>query len=232
MPVKVIKIKICGITSIQDMQCAVHYGADAIGFVFVPESSRCVSISQALAITKACPPFLIKVGLFVNANVDLIQDHLKILNLDLLQFHGDEDLESNSFCKQFNKNFIKALKVNSQLQNQEDQVQAILKSMSNYPDASGFLLDTFDPNCPNQHGGTGKKFNWEIFKNIKSPKPLILAGGLTPENIQEAIKTTQSHSGSNLYAVDVSSGVESAPGIKSPEKIKAFCEQLRYLKLI
>ena len=106
MPVKVIKIKICGITSIQDMQCAVHYGADAIGFVFVPESSRCVSISQALAITKACPPFLIKVGLFVNANVDLIQDHLKILNLDLLQFHGDEDLESNSFCKQFNKNFI------------------------------------------------------------------------------------------------------------------------------
>jgi len=223
MPVKVIKIKICGIKSIQDMLCAVHYGADAIGLVFVPGSSRCVSIPEALAITKACPPFLMKVGLFVNANAELIQEHLKILNLDLLQFHGDEDLESNSFCKQFNKNFIKALKVNSQLQNQEDQVQTILKSINNYPDASGFLIDTFDPNYPNQHGGTGKKFNWEIFKAIKSPKPLILAGGLTPENIQEAIRTTLP------YAVDVSSGVESTPGVKSPEKIKDFCEQVRYL---
>jgi phosphoribosylanthranilate isomerase len=218
-----VKIKICGIKTIQDMQCAVHYGADAMGLVFVPGSSRCVSISQALAITKACPPFLIKVGLFVNASADLIQDHLKILNLDLLQFHGDEDLEPNDFCKKFNKPFIKALKINSKIQHQDTQIQIILKSMSNYPDAAGFLLDSFDPNFPDQHGGTGKNFNWEIFKNIKSPKPLILAGGLTPENIQEAIKATQP------YAVDVSSGVASAPGIKSPEKIQKFCEQVRDL---
>lgn len=216
-----VKIKICGIRSITDMQCAVRHGADAIGLVFVPSSPRCVSIQEAHEIIKACPPFLTKVGLFVNASSDLIQESLNILNLDLLQFHGDLYLEPNDFCKKFNKPFIKALKISSHVQDLENLKSDILKSMSHYPDAAGFLLDHFDPSVPDQHGGTGKKINWEFFKQINSNKPLILAGGLNPENIQEAINMTQP------YAVDVSSGVESSPGVKSPEKIKIFCEQVK-----
>lgn len=226
--IKNIKIKICGVRSIQDMQAASDAGASAIGLVFVPNSPRRVSIQEAQAIIKASPAFLIKVGLFANASAELIQDYLNS-NLDVLQFHGDENLETNDFCKSFNKPFIKALKIRVQelSPSGENNTQDLINKIKNYPDAAGILLDAFDPHQPEVHGGTGKKFNWDLLDLIsENLKPLgqnlILAGGLNPENIQEALKITRK----NIYAVDVSSGVESTPGVKSPEKIKLFCERV------
>jgi len=249
--IKNIKIKICGIRTIQDMQAASDAGASAIGLVFVPNSPRRVSIQEAQAIIKASPAFLIKVGLFANASAELIQDYLKNLNsnLDVLQFHGDENLETNDFCKSFNKPFIKALKIKAEeffpplcpsvspsglslppgerRNPGESKTQDLINKIKNYPDAAGILLDAFDPHQPEVHGGTGKKFNWDLLdlisENLKPlGKNLILAGGLNPENIQEALKISRK----NIYAVDVSSGVESTPGVKSPEKIKLFCERV------
>jgi phosphoribosylanthranilate isomerase len=195
------RVKICGITREQDARAAVASGADAIGLVFYPESPRYVSIDQAREVAGAVAPFVTIVGLFVNATAADIREVTAAVPLALLQFHGQE---ANEDCNGFGLPFIKSIAMRSETD--------LSSSFAEYPDASGFLLDTWQPDT---HGGGGKTFNWERVP-ARREAPVILAGGLTPENVSLAIGTV------NPYAVDVSSGVESARGIKSEDKILAF----------
>ena len=195
------RVKICGITREQDARAAVASGADAIGLVFYPESPRCVSIEQARKIVATVAPFVTVVGLFVNADPAEIRHVIAAVPLALLQFHGQE---SNGDCNGFGQPFIKSIAMRG--------ATDLSSEVARYPDASGFLLDTYQPDT---HGGGGKTFNWEQVPG-KREAPVILAGGLTPENVALAIRTVRP------YAVDVSSGVESDRGIKSGDKIKAF----------
>lgn len=195
------RVKICGITREQDALAAVASGADAIGLVFYPQSPRHVSIEQAREIAGAVAPFVSVVGLFVNAAPADIRTVIKAVPLTLLQFHGQE---TNQDCNEFGLPFIKSIAMKGETD--------LSSEIALYPDASGFLLDTYQPDT---HGGGGKAFNWEQVADRPEAR-LILAGGLTPENVALAIQMVKP------YAVDVSSGVESARGIKSAEKIRAF----------
>jgi phosphoribosylanthranilate isomerase len=195
------RVKICGITRVQDAHSAVDRGADAIGLVFYPHSPRHVTPEQARQITAEVAPFVTVVGLFVNAAPASIREVLDQIPLGLLQFHGQE---SNAECRRFGLPFIKsvAMKPGVDLHAQVDA----------YPDAAGLLLDAWQPQA---HGGGGESFDWNLVPE-RLPLPVILAGGLTPENVTNAIRRIQP------YAVDVSSGVESSKGIKSADKISAF----------
>ena len=195
------RVKICGITRVEDAGAAVEYGADALGLVFYADSPRNVTKEQARVITDAVAPLVTMVGLFVNPSTETVSTVLDAVPLGLLQFHG---AETNADCKKFGVPFIKSIAVSSEVD--------ILSRMQGYPDASGFILDAWHPQT---HGGGGEAFDWERVPE-HSPAPVILAGGLTPENVALAIRSTRP------YAVDVSSGVESAKGIKSAEKIAAF----------
>lgn len=196
----------CGITRVQDALAAARAGADAVGLVFYPNSPRSVSNAQAQEIIRALPPFITTVGLFVNATRQDVVSILGGVSLDMLQFHGDEE---PNYCDFFQKPYLKAIRLQPNLN--------IAKTIDLYPNASGILLDSFVPGVP---GGTGICFDWsQIPRHIG--KPLVLAGGLHVDNIQEAIRITQP------YAVDVSGGVEDAPGIKNAYKIKAFIERAR-----
>ncbi len=205
-----IRVKICGITRTQDAQAAVAAGADALGFVFFSKSPRYVAPETAAAIIRELPPFVTTVGLVVDASAEEVRVLLQTVPLSLLQFHGDE---SNEFCAQFGKPWIKALTVKP-----DGDVTA---EIARYPDASGILLDAWHPDLK---GGTGQTFDWRRFPK-KTGKALVLAGGLTPENVAEAVKVTQP------YAVDVSGGVEKTDaagvlqkGIKDAVKIEAFID--------
>jgi phosphoribosylanthranilate isomerase len=195
------RVKICGITRVEDAAAVVRSGADALGLVFFPKSPRYVDSARARVIVESVSPFVTVVGLFVNTAPEAIEEVINNVPLGLLQFHGDED---NATCKSFGLPFIKSIAMRDGID--------VLSCMESYPDAAGFLLDAWQPQL---HGGGGETFDW---KNIPdaSPRPLILAGGLTPENVTLAINT------SRPYAVDVSSGVESGKGIKSAAKIAAF----------
>jgi phosphoribosylanthranilate isomerase len=195
------RVKICGITRVEDAGVVVKYGADALGLVFYAESPRYVTKEQARAIADAVAPLVTIVGLFVNPSAETVSTILDAVPLGLLQFHG---AETNADCKMFGVPFIKSIAVS-------DDVD-VLSRMQDYPDASGFILDAWQPQT---HGGGGEAFDWNRVPEY-SPAPVILAGGLTPENVALAIRST------SPYAVDVSSGVESAKGIKSAEKIAAF----------
>lgn len=195
------RIKICGITRAEDAQIAVQAGADALGFVFYPPSPRYVAPARAASIVAAVPAFVCTVGLFVNHDAESVRQILAEVSLDLLQFHGDEP---PSFCRQFGKPYIKAVRVKSDT----NLVQYAL----DFHDAKALLLDAFVEGVP---GGTGEAFDWNLLPRDFS-KPIILAGGLTPENVEHAIRLTQP------YAVDVSGGVELSKGIKSADKIAAF----------
>ncbi len=194
------RVKICGITRLADALDAVSLGADAIGLVFYAPSPRAVSISQAQQIVLGLPPLVSSVGLFVDAEPDFVHKVLDAVPLSLLQFHGDE---SAAYCRQFGKPWLKALRIQP---NSDIQAQ-----IAQYPDASGILLDAWHPQLK---GGTGEMFDWRQWP--KSDKPLILAGGLTPENVTEAIHLTKP------YAVDVSGGVEASKGIKQFTLLQAF----------
>lgn len=201
-----VRVKICGITRPQDALAAAHLGADAIGLVFYPASPRAVSIEAANAIIDVLPPFVCKVGLFVNATPDEISRILNEVALDLLQFHGDEKPEQ---CTGYSKPFIKAVRM-------QDNVD--LNAVANrYADAGALLLDSF---VEGLHGGTGQVFDWSRIP-ANPGKPLILAGGLTPANVATAINNVRP------YAVDVSGGVESAKGIKDAQKIAEFIKEVR-----
>ena len=204
------RIKICGITRPQDGLAAALAGADAIGLVFYAASPRNVTPAQAVEICTALPPFINKVGLFVNAAKQDVQNVLATVPLDLLQFHGDERPD---FCRQFDKPYIKAINVKPGLD--------LLQYASLYSEASGLLLDSFVKGVP---GGTGITFNWDLIP-AKLSMPMILSGGLTPENVAAAIRQTRP------WAVDVSSGVESAKGIKDVQKIAAFIKEVRGVEL-
>jgi phosphoribosylanthranilate isomerase len=195
-----VRVKICGITSANDALDAVAAGADALGFMFHESSPRYITFEIAADIISRLPPFVARVGVFVNPNASLVHKAIEC-GIDILQFHGDEPPE---FCRQFNHKFIKAFRVRD---------SGFLESCAHYPDAA-WLLDSF---VPGQMGGTGQTFNWELAAVAAQKHPfVILAGGLTPKNVATAIQKT------HPYAVDVSSGVEVAPGRKSRALMEQF----------
>ena len=196
-----VRVKICGITRLEDALAAVAAGADALGFVFYPQSPRYIAPEAAAVLIRKLPPFVSTVGLVVNPQREEIEQLLMAVPLSLLQFHGEE---SNTFCAQFQRPWIKALAVKPGVD--------VLAALAEYPDASGILLDAWHPELK---GGTGQTFDWKNFPHNTS-QPLILAGGLNPANVAGAIRATRP------YAVDVSGGVELSKGIKSAELINAF----------
>jgi len=202
-----IKVKICGITNLEDAMMAVEAGADALGFVFFDKSPRNVSQEQAAGIIQRLPPFVQTVGLFVNEDPATINATADFCGLDLLQLHGEETPE---FCHAVNRRVIKAFRIKD---------ITSLDKIENYQVAA-FLLDTWSPSI---QGGTGKTFDWEIAAAAAVSKHIILAGGLTPENVAEAARKVKP------YAVDVSSGVESRPGKKDAELVHRFFRSLRSL---
>jgi phosphoribosylanthranilate isomerase len=191
---------------VEDALVAAEAGADAIGLVFYPKSPRAVSVQQARTIIAALPPFVTTVGLFVNASRCELGEILDAVPLDMLQFHGDE---SPADCEGYHRPYIKALRVRP-----GDDVAAQIEP---YANASGILLDTFVAGVP---GGTGLAFDWSLVPRHLD-RPIILAGGLTPENVRSAIEQTQP------YAVDVSGGVEARHGIKDADKIRAFMRAVK-----
>ena len=207
-----IRVKICGITSVADAQIAVKAGADAIGLVFYERSPRAVSIEQARAIAASVGPFVTVVGLFVDAEKFFVQDVLANVALHLLQFHGDESLE---YCETFQRPYVKAIRMRPELD--------VLNAINAYPSAVGILLDAYLPGIP---GGTGETFDWQRVPTHAS-HPIVLAGGLTAENVALAIRSTQVNGLDSVYGVDVSGGVESAPGKKDPNKVEQFIHNAR-----
>jgi len=200
------RIKICGLTREVDVQAAVDAGADAIGLVFYERSPRHVTLAQAVEIARALPPFVLRVGVFVNPDEALVTRAIAECGLSLLQFHGNED---SAFCTQFGVMSLKALRVRD---------AETLKTLEQFH-TDAFLLDAYSPGAL---GGTGEKFNWELaIEARKFGKPIFLAGGLTPENVGDAVKQVRP------FAVDVSSGVESAPGKKDAAKVRAFIAAVR-----
>ena len=201
------RVKVCGITNSEDAFCAVQLGATALGFVFYEKSPRFVTPSEAGKIIKQIPPFVTKVGVFVNAEADYLREARDIAGFDVYQFHGDETPE---FCAAFGEDYIKAVRVKD---------ASSLDAVELY-DTDAFLFDAYSPDA---YGGTGENFSWDVLTRRKlGDKFVILSGGLTPENVCDAIRTV------NPYAVDVSSGVESSPGIKDHLKLKRFMEAASY----
>ncbi|NNE38275.1 MAG: phosphoribosylanthranilate isomerase [Gammaproteobacteria bacterium] len=205
-----VKVKICGITRPDDAILAAEAGADAIGLNFYQESPRAIDASTATKIIDSLPPFITKVGLFVNASPEDIRSVLTDVNLDLIQFHGEE---SQDDCLLFGLPYIKAVRMHEDI-NLAALVQA-------YDKSSAILIDTY---VSGTHGGTGKSFDWSMIDK-EIIKPVILAGGLTPENVSDAIMTVKP------YAVDVSSGVEKSPGIKDEYKMLEFIQLAKELTL-
>jgi len=201
----VTRIKICGIARAEDALAVTHGGADAIGLVFYKRSPRHVSITQARQLVGALPPFVTVVGLFVNAEAAFVREVLASVPLDLLQFHGDESPE---YCAQFNKPYLKAIRVKAGVD--------LLQCASDFRSAKGLLLDAHVEGMP---GGTGTAFDWTLIPE-QLPLPVILSGGLDAENVAAAIKQVRP------YAVDVSSGVEVGKGIKDAAKIAAFINEV------
>lgn len=201
-----VRSKICGITRIEDALAAAEAGADAIGFVFYAKSPRAVDVRQARAIIAELPPFVTTVGLFVNASRCELNEILEVVPLDLLQFHGDETPQD---CEGYHRPWIKALRVRP-----GDDLEAACQL---YAGARGILLDTYVPGVP---GGTGEAFDWSLVP-ARLSKPIILAGGLSADNVGQAIAQVQP------YAVDVSGGVEQAKGIKDAAKIAAFMRAVK-----
>lgn len=200
-----IRVKICGITRPEDALAAAGAGADAIGLVFYPPSPRAVDRAVAQSVSRVLPPFVARVGLFVDAEPHEIEAVLNSDCLDMLQFHGSEAPEE---CERYNIPYMKAVKVTEDVD--------LYTEARRYAGASALLLDT---HVAGLAGGTGKTFPWERVPG-DLPLPVILAGGLNEENVIEAVSRVRP------YAVDVSGGVESAPGVKDPARIKAFIQKV------
>lgn len=200
-----VRVKICGITKVEDALAAVAAGADALGFVFYPKSPRAVTLEQAAVIIAALPPFVSTVGLFVNQNRDFIEHTLDFCGLDQIQLHGHETPQD---CLFPGRRVIKALRVKD---------AASLQCAAEYR-VSGLLLDAWHPDI---YGGSGLAFDWNLLQDFARQQPVILAGGLTKQTVAAAIKRVRP------YAVDVSSGVESAPGHKDHLKLIDFIRQAK-----
>ena len=200
------RVKICGITRVEDALAVVDNGADAIGLVFYERSPRALSPPQAQAIADALPPFVTLTGLFVNAGRDTVEQILDQVPLGLLQFHGDE---TPAQCEGFSLPYIKAIRMRPGI----DLAQAA----ADYHSAAALLLDAYSPDA---YGGTGERFAWERIPT-DLPCPIVLAGGLDADNVGDAVRRV------HPYAVDVSGGVEAAKGIKDADRIRAFTAAVR-----
>lgn len=199
------RIKICGLTREEDVIAAVREGADAIGLVFYPPSSRSVSFDRARALCAHIPPFVTIVGLFVNPDPGEVEAALARLPIQLLQFHGDED---ESFCARFACPYMRAVRMKPGVD--------LLNYQASFPSARALLVDAF----VDGYGGGGQTFDWSLIPP-SLPAPLVLSGGLTPDNVGDAVSRVRP------WAVDVSSGVESAKGIKDAERIARFIAGVR-----
>jgi len=200
-----VKVKICGITRRRDVRAAVLAGADALGFVFAPRSKRVLNSERAAELVSGVPAFVSRVGLFMDQDFEEVATILDRVQLTLLQFHGSEDAE---FCRQFGLPYIKAVSM--------DSGAAVERALKEYPDAAALLLDSHPAGGT---GGTGMVFDWSLVPECAFP--LVLAGGLAPGNVRQAIQQVRP------WAVDVSSGVESAPGIKSEELMQKFIQEAK-----
>ncbi len=199
------RIKICGITRTIDLAAALGAGVDAIGFVFYPPSPRALSLAVAADLVRRVPPFVTRVGLFVNAEPASVRETLAAVPVDLLQFHGEEDAQ---YCEQFGLPYLKAARVRPELD--------LLEFARAYPTAQGLLLDAW----VEAYGGVGQSFDWSLIpQNL--PLPVVLSGGLHAGNVAEAVVNI------HPWAVDVSSGVEVAKGLKDADKIAAFVAAVR-----
>jgi phosphoribosylanthranilate isomerase len=203
------QVKICGLTSVADALLASEAGADLIGLMFYDQSPRHITLATAVEISRALPPFVLRVGVFVNPDEALVKRAIGECGLSLLQFHGDE---RSDFCTQFGVMCLKAVRVRD---------AESLNQLANFQ-TDAFLLDA---HSNGSLGGTGEKFNWELAVEAqKFGRPIFLAGGLTPENVADAVKQVRP------FAVDVSSGVESAPGKKDAAKVRAFIQAVKNTK--
>ena len=196
------RVKICGLTRAEDVDAAVQAGADALGFVFTPKSRRCIDTAAACELVRRVPAFVARVGLFMDQDAGEVRRVLAEVPLSLLQFHGGED---GDYCRQFGLPYIKALAMGG-----DGQALAV----DDYFDAAALLLDSHEPGSA---GGTGHTFDWSRIPPL--PRPLVLAGGLDPDNVRRAVRTVRP------WAVDVSSGVEEKPGVKSAVKMQRFIEE-------
>ncbi len=199
------RIKVCGITRLEDALVATKFGVDALGFVFYEKSPRYVSIEQAAIICQSVPPFVTKVALFVNADERKVREIIDSVHIDLLQFHGDE---SPAYCESFNMPYIKAIRA----KNREN----IIDEITAHRNAIGVLVDSYVPGIP---GGTGNVFDWSLIPDEEKRK-VVLAGGLNAGNVSQAINIVRP------FAVDVSGGVEESKGIKNHEKIHQFIKEV------
>lgn len=204
-----IKIKICGITNVQDALVAVEAGADALGFVFYDKSPRCIEPAVAKRIIAQLPPFVLPVGVFVNHDQETIRNIYNECGLAFAQLHGDE---SPAFCETLGRPVLRALRLRD---------RGSLLALAEYKGrmgVRGFVIDAFSSEA---YGGTGQTVDWSLAREVAKAAPILLAGGLTPNNVHEAVRQVQP------YGVDVSSGVEESPGKKDPEKIRAFTQAVR-----
>ena len=206
---EITRVKICGITTVEDCSMAVRAGADAIGLIFYKKSARFLEMLKAREIMRVMPPFVSSVALFVDPQPDQVSDVIQSVQPDLLQFHGNESVE---FCEQFEKNYIKAIRVHKNID--------LIQLSEYYSSAKGLLLDSF---VEGEKGGTGVTFDWDLIPEGLSC-PIILAGGLNPNNVGMAISKVKP------WAVDVSSGIEASPGVKDINKIKAFFQGVKRCK--
>ena len=197
-----VRVKICGITNPEDALLAAGLGAHALGFIFYPKSPRSIKPEAARDIIKILPPLVLSVGVFVDEEAGVVREVAQTVGLDWVQLHGKE---SPDYCRTLGRRVIKGFRV---------QDESSLAVLPDYRDAvQALLLDTYRPGTP---GGTGETFDWELARRAQDYGPIILAGGLTAANISQAITVAQP------AAVDVASGVEAGPGVKDPEKLRAF----------
>ena len=197
-----IRVKVCGITRLEDALAAAEYGADAVGFVFYKKSPRFIAPEAAAQIVKKLPPFITPVALFVNEEEVQARAILHSTCISVIQFHGDE---TPAYVSSFSQRTIKAIRIEN---------EASLNAAHTY-DVNAFLLDAYSPDL---YGGTGATFDWDLLKEGNFSERIILAGGLNPDNVAEAVEKVMP------YGVDVSSGVEISPGIKDHQKMKTFIE--------
>ena len=200
-----VKVKICGLTRSADVRAAVQAGADAVGFVFASRSKRVLDTARAAELVQQVPAFVSRVGLFMDQDFESVTSVIDQVPLNLLQFHGGEDAQ---YCRQFGLPYIKAVSM--------DSSQAVAQAADEYFDAAALLLDS---HAPGGVGGTGAVFDWTMVP--AASMPLIVAGGLTPENVRSAVVKIKP------WAVDVSSGVEDAPGIKNEEAMRKFIQEAK-----
>lgn len=200
-----VKVKICGITNLEDALMACELGANALGFIFYEKSPRYIHRSAAKTIIESLPPFVTTVGVFVNMNLDNLNEVCKVVPLTMVQLHGEETPE---YCKQLSYPILKAFRVTDGFN---------LLNLQQYQTA-GFLLDTFSDQ---NYGGTGEIFDWNLAKEAKKYGRIVLSGGLKSENVLKALHWV------NPYAVDVCSGVEAFPGKKDPEKLITFFDEIK-----